>query len=72
MSNFEELLNTLSNIKGKFLLSSYDYEELDAMAKKHNWYQIKKEMIITACKGDAGKGRTKKKIEVFTSNYPLI
>lgn len=71
MSDFEELLTLLSSIKGKFLLSSYDYPELDKAVKKFKWHQFKKEMTITASKGEKGIGRTKKKIEVFTSNFKL-
>ena len=42
LTDFEELLDTLANIKGKFLLSSYDYDMLDNTVKKHKWHQIKK------------------------------
>lgn len=71
MSDFEELLNLLANIKGKFLLSSYDYEQLDSAVKKHKWHQFKKEMVVTACVAQKGQKREKKKIEVFTSNFAL-
>lgn len=67
IENFEELLTVLSNIAGKFLLSSYDYPVLTQFAEAHGWYQVKKEMRITASKDD----KTKRKIEVLTANYKI-
>jgi DNA adenine methylase len=71
MSDFMLLLDLLAGIKGKFLLSSYDYPELTEAAKKHGWYQFKKEMTVSVVKGTEGQTKDKKKIEVFTSNFPI-
>lgn len=62
--NFEDLLKTLSRIKGQFLMSSYDSELLEKYAKKFKWHQKKVEMNLCMSIG-------KKKIEVLTSNYNM-
>ncbi|MBV6478707.1 MAG: hypothetical protein HGGPFJEG_01464 [Ignavibacteria bacterium] len=62
--NFEDLLKTLSGIKGKFLMSSYDSDILKKYTGKHKWQQRKIEMNLSMSLG-------KKKIEVLTSNYNL-
>jgi DNA adenine methylase len=67
LEDFIELLNLLKTLKGKFLLSSYDYPILAQFALENGWHQFKKEMTISANKGT----RDKKKVEVFTANYPL-
>lgn len=64
-----KLLNTLENIEGKFLLTTYDSELLTEYVKRNNWHQIKIEKPLTAYKSDGGK--RKKKIEVFTANYNI-
>ena len=66
INDFEELLTLLSGIKGKFLVSSYDYDLLTEVANAQGWYQVKKEMRITASKEEG-----KKKIEVLTANYSI-
>ena len=66
-SDFKELLKTLSNIKGKFLLSSYPSTLLKDAIKENKWHSISKELRVTVNKG--GKG--KKKVEVLTANYPI-
>lgn len=63
------LLDTLVNIKGKFLLTTYDSKLLDTYVKENNWYQIKIEKPLTAYKSDGSKRR--KKVEVFTANYDI-
>lgn len=67
LADFEMFLNLLATIKGKFLLSSYDYPILTEFAERNGWCQIKKEMTVTA---KIGK-RDKKKVEVFTANYVI-
>src|SRR5690606_7494401 len=69
--DFEKLLDTLSNIKGKFLLSSYPSKILDAYIKKNGWYTKQFSKPLTAKKAIAGKSRDSKKTEVLTANYPL-
>ena len=69
-NDYRKLLDTLPNIKGKFLLSSYPSEILDEYIKKNGWHSIRFEKVLSAKKGVAGKPRDKK-IEVLTANYPL-
>lgn len=64
--DFTQLLETLSEIEGKFLLSSYPSDVLDGFIKKHKWH------IITKQSGVAVTKQTNKiKIEVLTANYPM-
>lgn len=66
LQDFTALLQALSKIKGKFLLSSYPSEVLDKFISTHGWrkYEIHKNL---------GMRRTgnRKKIEVLTANYDL-
>lgn len=66
--DFEELLQLLSTIKGKFLLSSYPSSILDTYKKKNQWSQRSVEKTISVTKGS----RDKKKVEVLTANYDII
>ena len=66
MDDFENLLKVLSNINGKFLLSSYPSDILTDFANKHNWkVQVFEQGVSVNVKG----GYLKKKWEVLTSNY---
>lgn len=58
------LLDTLSSVKGKFLLSSYDSEILEKYVEKFGWHQqkITKKIAVT-------KLTSRDKVEVLTSNY---
>lgn len=67
--NFMNLLEVLSNIKGKFLLSSYDSTILQEYIKRKGWYSIKKEMNL--CMANKG-GKNKKKNEMLTANYNIL
>ncbi len=71
MEDFMGLIEALSSIKGRFLVSSYDYTELAEMAQKNGWNQYRKEMKIAVNKRPGSKLRTQTKVEVFTANYPL-
>lgn len=64
--NFEDLLTTLSEIKGKFLLSSYPSDILAKFTKKHRWntVEIVKALSVT-------HQVTRSKTEVLTANYPI-
>jgi len=64
--HFKVLLNTLSSVKGKFLLSTYNHPILAEYVDNNRWFQKTKEMYLSAST-TAGK----KKIEVLTSNYEL-
>lgn len=65
---FIELLETLKNIKGKFLLSSYPEEELIKYRDECGWGKKDIKQIISV----TGKRKeTKYKTECLTWNYPL-
>jgi DNA adenine methylase len=67
--DFEKLLQTLSKIKGKFLLSSYPSDIIANYSKKNKWYTQK---IDTAMSISSARFETKKrKTEVLTANYPI-
>lgn len=66
--DFENLLQLLSRIQGKFLLSSYPSDLLDRYIKKYKWHTKEIEMpLAIAAKYKTGK----KKTEVLTANYPI-
>ena len=62
--HFELLLNCLSKIKGKFLLSSYPNESLSLYKEKYGWYMKMYDMALSA-----SNSKRKRKIEVLTANY---
>ena len=64
--DFDCLLEALSNIKGKFLLSSYRNANLTAFKQRLNWHQIEVQQNVSV-----NKGSGKAKIEVMTANYPI-
>lgn len=66
--DFENLLITLSQIKGKFLLSSYPSPLLKKYLKEFGWNQWSLETGVTV---NNKSGYQKRKIEVLTANYPL-
>lgn len=68
--SMKRLLNALSCVTGKFLLSSYPSELLTGYKKKYGWYMREIEQIVSV-NAKAGAGKQKKKIEVLTANYPI-
>lgn len=66
--DFEKLLQTLSKIKGKFLLSSFPSDLLEKYSRKYKWKTKTMEMSLSV-PGARKNGR--KKIEVLTANYPI-
>jgi len=62
--DFEKLLQLLSKIKGKFLLSSYPSDLLKKYAKKYKWFM--KTIDTALCVQGA---KRKRKTEVLTGNY---
>ncbi len=64
-ADFIALLDALSTIQGRFLLSSYQSDVLSTYICTENWYSIEIEMPL--CAGKKGK----KKVEVLTANYPI-
>jgi DNA adenine methylase len=66
--DFDALLSTLEGISGKFLLSSYRNNALTEAIERNGWYTFKREM---PCAMANRHGKPKKKLEVFTANYPI-
>lgn len=62
--HFNELLEALTEIKGKFLLSSYPNDVLDQFRKQNKWYSSDKDMSLSISQ-TAGKRKT----EALTANY---
>jgi DNA adenine methylase len=67
-ADFEALLRLLSQIKGKFLLSSYPSDILSKYIKKEKWHSRTIEKYVTV---NAKGGNPKKKTEVLTANYSM-
>jgi len=65
--DFENLLEALSKIKGKFLLSSYPSELIEKYTKKYKWHTQKIEGIPVS----VALGKHKIKTEVLTGNYQI-
>jgi DNA adenine methylase len=66
--DFDGLLNLLATVKGKFLLSSFRNETLGKFIKKKSWHSFEVSMV---CSMTNKTGKTRKKVEVFTANYPI-
>ena len=66
--DFENLLKTLAEVKGKFLLSSYPSDILDKYMKQYGWYQKQVQQKVSVNKGSGGG---KMKIECMTANYEI-
>lgn len=64
--DFTCLLNRLTDIEGRFLLSSYPSEILNTFTIARGWHTVQFEQMVTV-----NKGSGKKKIEVLTANYPI-
>ncbi|HET6255882.1 MAG TPA: DNA adenine methylase [Puia sp.] len=63
---FRQLLQVLTSIKGKFLLSSYHSKVLAEFTAAAGWHQVEFEQKISVNKGTGGK-----KVEVMTANYSI-
>lgn len=62
--HFNELLHTLTTVKGKFLLSSYPNEKLTEYLEQYGWYQREVSLSL------GSSNRTgRKRTEVLTTNY---
>jgi DNA adenine methylase len=68
IEDFEMLLEQLSKIEGKFLLSSYPSEPLLKATKRHGWHMWSLEQKVSV---NAKSGYLKRKVEVLTANYPI-
>lgn len=69
-THYRDLLETLSKVQGKFLLSSYPSKLLTKYTKKHGWYTKAFDKPLSARKSVKGKSRGRK-TEVLTANYPI-
>ena len=69
LNDFEMLLKTLLNIKGKFILSSYPSDILTQYTKQGAWFNKQYEMSVSIAH-NSDKPR-KKKIEVLTANFTI-
>lgn len=65
---FRDLLNVLSKVKGKFLLSSYPSEVLKEFSRKNKWYTKEIETNLSV---QGAKKNGRRKTEVLTANYPI-
>lgn len=63
--HFDELLATLSKVRGKFLLSSYHNEELSKYVEQYGWHQKEISMHL------GSSNSSKKRLEALTANYPI-
>lgn len=63
---FVGLLNQLTKIEGRFLLSSYPSTELSEFTTVQGWHTVQFEQTVSV-----NKGAGKKKMEVLTANYPI-
>jgi len=63
--DFKNLLNMLTKLQGKFLLTTYPSQILDDYTESNKWLTINNNMHLSAANK---KGATKN--EVFTMNYP--
>jgi len=63
-------LDAISQLKGKFLLSSYDSDILQDYIKKNDWHVKYVDKPLCASNGRTLSKR-KRKIEVLTANYPI-
>lgn len=68
--DFENLLTTLSRIKGKFMLSSYPSPILSKYSKEFGWHTVTFEQSVSV--NAKGAKPRKSKVEVLTSNYHYI
>ena len=66
--DYKELLDTLTAVKGKFLLSSYHSDILRRYTAQNGWYTKEISKPLAASNAKKGKSR-KRKVEVLTMNY---
>lgn len=68
--DYEQLLETLSQVKGKFLLSSFPSEILEKYTQQYGWYTKSFSQPLSSQKVPEGSSR-RLKTEVLTANYPI-
>lgn len=70
IEDFEMLLKLLSEIKGKFLLSSYPSPILKKFTKGNGWFKMEIKQKVSVANSNSKKP-PKQKIEVLTANYDI-
>lgn len=70
IEDFDMLLKNLSQIKGRFLLSSYPSPILNKYVKEFGWHQIEIKSGVSVANTNSKVGQ-KIKTEVLTANYPI-
>lgn len=68
IDDFKALLEALSAVKGKFILSSYDSDLLRSFVAEFGWFQQHHDMTVSV---NAKAGKLKAKVEVLTANFKL-
>lgn len=68
--HFRRDLDTLANMKGLFLLSSYPSATLDKYISLHGWHSIEFAKSLSVGNAAVTKQR-RNKTEVLTANYPI-
>lgn len=68
--DYGQLLDTLSRVKGKFLLSSYPSEILEKYTNQFGWHTKSFSQPLSSQKVEEG-GSRRLKTEVLTANYPI-
>jgi DNA adenine methylase len=69
LEDFENLLKLLSQLEGKFLLSSYPSPILKEYTKQFGWHTQSVEQTVSVANnhGKTGKAKT----EMLIANYPI-
>lgn len=70
-ADFDALLNALTRIKGRFLLSSYPNKSLERFISERGWHHRQFKSTVSVANNTASKGPRKGKIECLTANYPI-
>jgi len=68
LDDYRVLLDTLSELKGKFLLSSYPSPILNEYIKAHGWHTLTKDSLVSV---NAKGAKQKVKTEVLTANFAI-
>lgn len=68
LDDYQNLLKCLSEIEGKFMLSSYPSEPLIKAVKANGWHMWSLEQKVTV---NAKSGYLKRKVEVLVANYAI-
>lgn len=71
LEDFKELLNTLSNVKGKFMLSSYPSPILKEYTQSNSWNTMSIDMKVSVANTTKVTKPKKSKTEVITYNYTI-